>query len=102
MAGQGEGAPGGVLLPLGVGLPPFLVGLGLGRGKEVEEKKEGGAPPPFPCPIRTQGGAWPALLRPSSLSTKAHGGPLVPPGGPVTPLTLRFYPKPLGTLPVSE
>ena len=40
----GGGAPGGVLLPPGVGLPPFLVGLGEG-GKEEEEKKERGAPP---------------------------------------------------------
>ena len=65
-AGLGGGrAKGGVLLPPGVGLPPFLVGLGEG-GKEEEEKKERGAPPP-PCPIRTseEGRAaapWPPLL----------------------------------------
>ena len=42
---KGGGAAGGVLLPLGVGLPPFLVGLGL-EGEGVEEKEERGAPPP--------------------------------------------------------
>ena len=36
----------GVLLPLGVGLPPFLVGLGL-EGEGVEEKEEGGRRPPL-------------------------------------------------------
>ena len=40
----GEGVPGGVLLPPGVGFPPFLVGIGFGRGKE-EREKEGGAAP---------------------------------------------------------
>ena len=41
-AGQGERRAGGVLLPPGVGLPPstFLVGLGLGRGKEWRRRKE--------------------------------------------------------------
>ena len=55
-AGQGGRAKGGgVLLPPGVGLPSFLVGIGEG-GKEEEEGKERGAPPPFPCPIRTREG----------------------------------------------
>ena len=71
-AGQEEGAPGGVLLPPGVGFPPFLVGIGFGRGKE-EREKEGGRRPPSPWPIRTraEGRAaqpWPPLLS----STKAH------------------------------
>ena len=40
-AGQGRARQGGVLLPPGVGLPPFLVQLG--EGKEGKEKeKEGG------------------------------------------------------------
>ena len=38
----------------------FLVGLGE-EGKEVEEKKERGAPPPSPCPIRTRGEGRAAL-----------------------------------------
>ena len=37
--------PGGVLLPPGVGLPPFLVGIGFGRGKEKGEKERMGAAP---------------------------------------------------------
>ena len=46
-AGQGGHAKGGVLLPSGVGLPSFQVGVGEG-GKEEEEGKERGAPPSFP------------------------------------------------------
>ena len=41
----GGGAPGGVLLPSGVGLPPFLVGLGEGGKEEGERKERGGAAP---------------------------------------------------------
>ena len=42
-AGQEEACQGGVLLLLGVGLPPFLVQLGEGEGRE---RGEGGAAPP--------------------------------------------------------
>src|SRR3954470_23220094 len=78
--GRGEvrpaprGAPGGVLLPLGVGLPPLaLLEKERGRGKE----ETWAPPPPLPCPIRTRGeGArglpWPPLL----FSLRAHVGPL--------------------------
>src|SRR4051812_28663897 len=53
----GGGAPGGVLLPPGVGLLPFLVGIGEG-GKEVEEKKErGGRRPPLLVLFGLGGGA---------------------------------------------
>ena len=45
-AGQEEGAPGGILLPPGVGSPPFLVGIGFGKGEE-EREKEGGRRPPL-------------------------------------------------------
>ena len=47
-AGLGGGVPRGVLLPPGVGLPSFLVGVGEG-GKEEEEGKErgGGRRPPL-------------------------------------------------------
>ena len=41
-AGQEEGAPGGVLLPPGVGLPP----LALVEKERGEGKEERGAPPP--------------------------------------------------------
>ena len=68
----------GILLGLQV-----LVGFHLKgeRGKEGEGEGEGKGDAPFPCPIRTQGEVerglpWPPL----SLSTKAHRGPLVPPG----------------------
>ena len=40
----GGGAPGGVLLPPGVGLPPFLVEVGEGGGGGREEGKGGAAP----------------------------------------------------------
>ena len=46
--------------PTGSRTPSFLVGFGE-RGKEVEEKKERGAPPPSPCPIRTKGEGRAAL-----------------------------------------
>ena len=71
---QEEGAPGGVLLPPGVGFPPSLVGLGEKEGGEGGRK--GGALPP-PSPIRTRGGggrvACPGLLSLSPLwPNKAH------------------------------
>ena len=44
---KGEGVPGGVLLPLGVGLPPFPSWIRTWEGEGVAEKKEGGAPPPL-------------------------------------------------------
>ena len=80
--GQEEGAPGGVLLPPGVGFPPFLVGIGFERGKE-EREKEGGAPPPSPCPIRTRGGGGGA--RP------ALAGPPLLPYGPCRPNNPRGF-----------
>ena len=46
-AGQGGRAKGGVLLPPGVGLPSFLVGIGEG-GEEEEEGKERGGVAPLP------------------------------------------------------
>ena len=60
-----RGAPGGVLLPPGVGLPP----LALLEKEGGREKEERGAPPPLPCPIRTRGGggARPALAGPPLL-----------------------------------
>ena len=59
-----RGAPRGVLLPPGVGLPP----LALAEKERGEGKEERGAPPPPPCPIRTRGrgGTRPALAGPSS------------------------------------
>ena len=76
MAGQGEGAPGRVLLPPGVGLPPFLVGLGVGTGKEEGERKEGGRRPPLLVLFGLGGRGARLPLSPFSSSstrpTKAH------------------------------
>ena len=44
-AGQEEARQGGVLLLPGVGLPPFLVQLGEGEGRERGEKGKGGRRP---------------------------------------------------------
>ena len=97
-----RGAPGGVLLPPGVGLPP----LALLEKEGGREKEERGAPP-LPCPIRTRGGgdARPTL----------DGPPLLPYGpfspfsyGPMRPNTnsrnspvLRKIPESLGAFPMS-
>ena len=91
-----RGAPGGVLLPPGVGLPPLAL-LEKERGRGKEER------PPLPCPIRTRGeGArglpWPALL----FSLRAHVGPLTPGGVPVTPRYSGKIPISPGTIPISK
>ena len=79
----GGGAPGGVLLPPGVGLPPFLVGVGEGEGGGREEGKGGAAPLLVQFGLEGEGARglpWPPLL----FSTKAHVGPLSSRGVPVT------------------
>ena len=80
-AGQGGRAKGGVLLPPGVGLPFFLVGIGEG-GKRRKRGRKGGAPPPFPCPIRTRKGRG-ARPPPASFPLLPRGRcrPNNPPGG---------------------
>ena len=98
-----EGTPGGVLLPPRVGLPPFLVGLGLGRGKEEGERKEGGRRPPLLVLFGLGGEGrsalpWPPLLS----STKAHYGPLTSRGVPVTSRYSGKIPISPGTLPISK
>ena len=70
-----EGTPGGVILPPGVGLPPFLVGLGLGRGKEEGERKEGARRPLFLVLFGLGEGARGPALAASPLHRK---GPLRP------------------------
>ena len=75
------GAPGGVLLLPGVGLPPFLVGIGFAEGGKEEREEEGGRPPLLVLfgpkggrGTQTISGHLSSLpLRP----TKAH----IPPGG---------------------
>ena len=90
------GAPGGVLLLVGVGLL-------LGGGKKWGGRRKGGRRPPSPSPIRTSGGggARPTFGSPS-LSTKAHMAHYFSRGGSGNPPALRFSPKSPGTLPVSE
>ena len=81
---KGEGAPGGVLLLPGVGLPPFPSPTRRGKEGVGEGKGKGGAVP-LPCPIRTQGeGRASCPGRPLSFSNRAQQGPLVPGGVPVT------------------
>ena len=89
----GGGVPGGVLLPPGVGLPPFLVGVGEGG---EGERKERGVPPPLLVQFGLEGeGArglpWPPLL----FSIKAHLGPLNPRYSGKIPISP-------GTLPISK
>ena len=72
-----RGAPGGVLLPPGVGLSP----LALVEKERREGKEERGVPPPLLVLFRLGGeGArglpWPALL----FSLMAHVGPITPAG----------------------
>ena len=96
------GAPGGVLLPPGVGLPSFLVGIGEG-GKEEEEGKEGGAPPPSLILFGLgRGGVRGPLLPPSLFSLEAHVGPITPRGVPVTSRYSGKIPISPGTIPMSK
>ena len=91
-------APGGVLLPPGVGLPPLaLVEKERGEGKE---ERGASAPPPLPCPIWTRG-ALPALAGPPLLP---HGPcrPINPRGVPVTPQYSGKIPISPGTFPISK
>ena len=91
------GAPGGVLLLVGVGLL-------LGGGRKWGGRRKGGRRPPSPSPIRTRGeeARGPPLAAPLSLSTKAHMAHYFSRGGSGNPPALRFSPKSPGTLPVSE
>ena len=89
----------GVLLPLGVGLLPFLVQQGKGEG----EKKEGGGRPLAPKQFGLGlGGRAPTAPLLPPFSTKAQEGPLTPWGVPVTPRYSVIYPVTAGTIPVSE
>ena len=91
------GAPGGVLLLVGVGLL-------LGGGKKWGGRGKGGAAPP---PLLVQFGPRGEEARgppwlPFSLSTKAHKAHYFSRGGSGNPPALRFSPKSPGTFPVSE
>ena len=69
---EGEGRPsmarpkGGVLLPVGVGFPLSLVGVGE-KERGGEEEGKGGC---TPCPIRTRGGLRTSFLLASLLYSR--------------------------------
>ena len=92
-------AQGGSPTPTGSRTPSFPCPSRRGGRKGESRGRKGGRPPP--CPIRTPRGRGLPWL-PSSLSTKAHVGPLVPPGVPITPRHSDNYPVTAGTHPVSE
>ena len=72
-AGQEEARQGGVLLPPGVGLPPFLVGVGEG-GRTRERGRKGGRRPLLVLFGLGGGGTRPTLAAPPLL----HLGPMRP------------------------
>src|SRR3954465_15037218 len=82
-AGLVLGAPIGSPTPTGSRTPTW----NRRRGEESGgEEGKGGAPPPFPCPIRTRKGGARGLLFPlSSLLSFGSLGPKNPPAPPVTP-----------------
>ena len=100
-----QGAPGGgVLLLVGVGLPfPSPTRKEEGGRKERERERERGLRPPSPSPTRTPlgGGAPPPGCCPLS-PLKAHQGPILPRGVPVTLRHSGLIRNFSGTLPVSE
>ena len=88
-AGQERGMPGEVLLPPGVGLPPFLVGLGEGGKEDGERKEKGGRRPPLLVLFGLGGGARGPALAASPLLHKGPLWPIKPPGGSGNPSVLR-------------
>ena len=93
-------AKGGVLLPPGVGLLLFLVGVGEGRKGERRRRKKGGAAPLL-VQFGLEGeGARGCPGRPSSSPTKAHEAQLTPRGVPVTPRYSGKCPNLSETFPV--
>ena len=89
------GAPGGVLLLVGVGLL-------LGGGKKWGGRRKGGRRPPLLVQFGPGGGGARPTFGCPSLSTKAHMAHYFSRGGSGNPPALRFSPKSPGTLPVSE
>ena len=83
-AGQEEGAPGGVLLPPGVGFPPFPSPCRRRRKERRGRRKVGGAAPSLVQFGLAMGAGASTPCGPPLLSTKAHEGPILPRGVPVT------------------
>ena len=99
----GGGAPGGVLLPPGVGLPPFPSWNRIREKERERGRRKEGPGPPCPKPIRFgHWGACPTLPLLPSISTKAHVGPLSPRGDSGNPPYSGIYPVTPETLPMSE
>ena len=93
------GAPGGVLLPPGVGSPL----LPCRRRKGGRGKWKGGRRPPFLVLFGLGGGgARDPFLAPSLFSLVAHVGPLTPRGVPVTSRYSGKMPISPGTIPMSK
>ena len=91
----------GLLVQLGIG--PRLPSPSRRRRERGEKRRKEGGAAPSPCPIRTgQGGGGATSGRHSLFSTKAHCGPLIPRGVPVTSRYSEKYPIHFGTIPVSE
>ena len=85
--------------PTGSRTPPFLVGVGEGKG-EGERRK--GAPPSLVLFGLGRGGARGHLLPPSLFSLKAQEGPITPRGVPVTSRYSGKMPISPGTIPMSK
>ena len=101
--GQPWGAPGGVLLPPGVGLPPFPSWNRIREVGKERERRRGGAGPLSPCPIRTREGRGTRPPLASFLfSLRAHVGPTTLGGFPVTPRYSGKIPISPGTIPISK
>ena len=93
----GGSAPGGVLLPPGVGLLPFRCWIRRRGGKRWRRRRKGGRRLPLLVLFGLGGrGARPLPWPPLLISTKAHYGPFTPGGVPVTPgspVKSRFHPE---------
>ena len=90
----------GLLVQVGFGPPPFPSPSRRRRERGEKRRKEGGAAPPL---IQFGLGKGDATSgRPSHFSTKAHCGPLIPWGVPVTPQYSGKCPNLSETIPVSK
>ena len=99
--GQARGAPGGVLLPPGVGLPPFPCWTRTWGEGEREGKGKGGAAPSL-SNSDLGGGARGCPLASSPLPPLGPLRPIKLPGVPVTSRCSGKMPISPGTLPMSK
>ena len=100
---KGRGAPKGGGNPTPSRFAPsFLVLVGEGKERERTRRKEGVDPLALNQFGLGLGGELPTLPFLPSISTKAHVGPLSPPGGSGNPRSSGICQKPSGTFPNSE